>query len=69
MFFIRIAGLETRQLNQAAKLHRLVFVPGDQAPAMLLFLGQGRRYQQRWVEGWYFNPIYPGTYYYAVFKY
>ena len=31
MFFIRIAGFETRQLNQAAKHHRLVFVLGDQA--------------------------------------
>jgi peptide/nickel transport system substrate-binding protein len=26
----------------------------------------GRHYEQRWVRGWYFNPIYPGDYYYAL---
>jgi peptide/nickel transport system substrate-binding protein len=26
----------------------------------------GRHYEQRWVEGWYYNPIYPGSYFYSL---
>ena len=28
--------------------------------------GQGSRYEQRWVNNWYYNPAYFGTYYYAL---
>lgn len=28
--------------------------------------GVGARYEQRWVENWYYNPITSGTYYYAL---
>ncbi len=28
----------------------------------------GRHYEQRWVKGWYYNPIYAGGYYYAYSK-
>ena len=28
----------------------------------------GRHYEQKWVQGWYYNPIYPGNYYYALSK-
>ena len=27
-----------------------------------------RRWCQYWVKGWYFNPFYPGDYYYAMWK-
>ena len=27
---------------------------------------QGARYEQRWVNDWYYNPIESGTYYYAL---
>jgi peptide/nickel transport system substrate-binding protein len=27
-----------------------------------------RRWQREWVQGWYNNPIYPGTYAYAIWK-
>ena len=40
----------------------------DLNPGILLFVVQGRRYQQRWVEGWYDNPIFAGTYYYPISK-
>jgi peptide/nickel transport system substrate-binding protein len=36
------------------------------APAIRLAVATGRHYEQRWVEGWYYNPIYPGTYYYSL---
>jgi peptide/nickel transport system substrate-binding protein len=27
---------------------------------------QAARYEQRWVQGWYYNPIESGTYFYAL---
>ena len=38
----------------------------DTASLIPLFVPTGRRYQQRWVKGWYYNPIYPGTYFYPL---
>jgi len=40
----------------------------DQAHTITLFVPTARRYEQRWVNGWYSNPIYPGTYYYPLSK-
>jgi peptide/nickel transport system substrate-binding protein len=36
------------------------------APQITLFQTTGRRYEQRWVGGWFYNPILPGTYYYGM---
>lgn len=62
-------GVETldRERRAAAytRLNELVF---EQAPQILLPLPTGRRYEQRWVEGWYPNPVLPGTYFYALAK-
>ncbi|MFM8320151.1 MAG: ABC transporter substrate-binding protein, partial [Chloroflexota bacterium] len=40
----------------------------EQALALLLFQSVGRHYQQRWVDGWYGNPVFPGLYYYTLSK-
>jgi peptide/nickel transport system substrate-binding protein len=40
----------------------------DNAPAILLATATARRYEQRWVQGYYYNPIYSGLYYYAFSK-
>jgi peptide/nickel transport system substrate-binding protein len=40
----------------------------DTASSIPLFVSLGRHYQQRWVRGWYHNPIYPGTYFYPLWK-
>jgi peptide/nickel transport system substrate-binding protein len=40
----------------------------EQVPAILLFSSIDRHYQQRWVDGWYDNPIYPGLYFYVLRK-
>jgi peptide/nickel transport system substrate-binding protein len=40
----------------------------EQAHTIALFVPTNRRYQQRWVKGWYANPIYPGRYYYVISK-
>jgi peptide/nickel transport system substrate-binding protein len=40
----------------------------DQATMILLPLGTGRHYEQRWVKGYYYNPLYGGFYYYTLSK-
>jgi peptide/nickel transport system substrate-binding protein len=40
----------------------------EAATGLILFVAQGRRYQQRWVEGWFNNPIYAGDYFYTLSK-
>jgi peptide/nickel transport system substrate-binding protein len=40
----------------------------DNVMGVRLALPQGRRYEQRWVTGWYYNPSYSTTYYYAIGK-
>ena len=38
------------------------------APAILLAQELVRRYEQRWVNGYYYNPMYADLYYYALSK-
>jgi peptide/nickel transport system substrate-binding protein len=38
----------------------------DLAIQITLSQGTGARYEQRWVENWYYNPITSGTYFYAL---
>jgi len=38
----------------------------ENAPEILLAVATGRRYEQPYVEGWYYNPIYPDDEYYYV---
>lgn len=40
----------------------------DAAPQIILAIATIRHYEQRWVQGWYYNPISPGTYFYALSK-
>jgi peptide/nickel transport system substrate-binding protein len=40
----------------------------DTASSIPLFMSTGERYQQRWVKGWYHNPMYSGRYFYALWK-
>lgn len=40
----------------------------EQAPVLLMYQSLGRRYQQRWVRGWYNNPVFPGLYFYVLSK-
>jgi peptide/nickel transport system substrate-binding protein len=47
------------------ELNQVVY---DLAPQILLAIPTGRHYEQRWVQGWYFNPLYPGWYYYSLSK-
>jgi peptide/nickel transport system substrate-binding protein len=40
----------------------------DTASCIPMVIPALHRYDQRWVQGWYYNPIYSGTYYYALSK-
>jgi peptide/nickel transport system substrate-binding protein len=40
----------------------------EQALVILMFQSINRQYQQRWVRGWYNNPLYPGLYFYVLGK-
>jgi peptide/nickel transport system substrate-binding protein len=40
----------------------------DEVPTLLLYIVNGRRYQQRWVDGWFTNRVFPGTYFYSMSK-
>ncbi len=41
----------------------------DLAPGIPLFQAIGQSYRQRWVNGWYYSPAFPGLYFYALSKY
>jgi peptide/nickel transport system substrate-binding protein len=47
------------------KLNQQIF---DLAPQIILAIPTGRHYEQRWVEGWYYNPMYSSNYYYPLSK-
>jgi peptide/nickel transport system substrate-binding protein len=40
----------------------------DNPSGILLATATGRRYEQRWVNGWFYNPIYSGTNFYTLSK-
>ena len=48
-----------------AEFNKLFF---DQVPTVLLAVSAARHYEQRWVTGYFFNPIYPGNYWYPMSK-
>ena len=40
----------------------------DQVPTILLAVSATRHYEQRWVQGYFYNAIYPGFYFYTMSK-
>jgi len=40
----------------------------DNAPGFVLSQPTGRHWERDWVQGWYYNPIYPGNYVYDLWK-
>jgi len=40
----------------------------QQVPSIPLEEAFGRRFERDWVQGWYFNPAYPGVYGYTMWK-
>ncbi len=48
-----------------SRLNQLVY---EQAPDVILAVPTARHYEQRWMQGYYYNPILSGYYYYAISK-
>jgi len=40
----------------------------DLAPSLPTVQALGRRWQRYWVQGWYYNALYPGMYFYHMWK-
>ncbi len=59
---------ETDPAKRAAIYHEFNQLFYDQAPTILLSVQLGRRYEQRWVKGWFYNAVVGGDYYYGLAK-
>jgi peptide/nickel transport system substrate-binding protein len=46
----------------------LMYMWHDDLPTSPLIQGLGRHYERTWVQGWYYNPIYPGWFFYPLWK-
>ncbi len=64
---ITAAVVEPDKAAREAIYHEFNQVYHEAVTGLILFIANGRHYQQRWVEGWQSNPIGP-TYYYALSK-
>ena len=40
----------------------------EDVPSVVLVQPLGRHWERTWVQGWYYNPAFPGTYFYALSK-
>jgi peptide/nickel transport system substrate-binding protein len=56
----------TDPAERSAIYEQLQQMDYDNAIAIRLAVATGRHYEQRWVDGYYYNPVYPGFYYYAL---
>lgn len=54
-----------RRATVYAEFNRLYH---EQALAILTYMSVDRHYQQRWVNGWYYQPALFGSYFYALWK-
>ncbi len=59
---------ETDPAKRAEIYKKLGQLDYENAIAIRGAVATGRHYEQKWVQGWYYNPIYPGNYYYALSK-
>lgn len=53
---------------RAAKYSAIQQLAVDLCPSVVVSQPIGRHYQRDWVVGWYFNPVYPGNFFYNMWK-
>lgn len=56
---------QTKRIEICKELTRIYY---EDVPSVILWQPLGRHYERIWVHGWYYNPIYPGTYAYPLWK-
>jgi peptide/nickel transport system substrate-binding protein len=53
---------------RAAIYHDVQVLAVADVPSFTLDQAVGRHFERDWVVGWYYNPVYPGGYYYNLWK-
>ena len=53
---------------RAALYYQLQMICYQDCPSFPINNLRGRRFCQYWVKGWYYNALYPSTYYYILWK-
>ena len=66
--FVGQGAVETDPAKRAAIYQQFNQAFYQAAPDILLAVQTGRFYEQRWVQGYYYNPIYSRLYYYPMWK-
>jgi len=62
-------GIETVNATKRAEIyHKLAILYFEDVPSVPLAQPVDRHYERDWVKGWYYNPIYPGVYFYPLSK-
>ena len=62
-------GLRTTELEERCKIYdELAKIYYKDVPSVPLYQPLGRHYERDWVQGWYYNPIFPGVYCYTIWK-
>jgi len=55
----------TARKNIYYELQRIYY---EDVPSVIIDQPLGRHWERDWVQGWYYNPIYPGQYFYHLSK-
>ena len=62
-------GIRTSDPEQRKQIYyELQKIYYEDVPSVVLYQPLGRHYERDWIQGWYYNPIYPGIYFYALSK-
>jgi peptide/nickel transport system substrate-binding protein len=65
---INRAVTEPDEAKRIAIYHEFNAAYHEATTGLILFVAFGRHYEQRWVQGWFNNPILSDNYYYALSK-
>ncbi len=65
---INAAVVSTDEAERQALYEQISELDYENVTGVRLAVATARRYEQRWVKGWYFNPSYSATYYYSLSK-
>ncbi len=60
-----------RTINPDARkqiYYKLQEIYHEDVPSVPLYQPLGRHWERTWLHGWYYNPIYPGVYFYPLWK-
>ena len=59
---------ETDPVKRREIYYELQKIYYEDVPSIVLVQPLGRHYERDWIQGWYYNPIHPGIYFYALSK-